>query len=550
MPKHLTWAKSFSKSAMHLLHKGLLIVPPCLPLALVIGLALGVIGISVPEEHVDSYQVRSVFPVAWKPFLKDFFDPEGLFGGFQAPLYFIIAKLYGSIFGDSTISLRMLSVIAFCGLIALTGTAIPLLKLGRDKWVSTWFIFMIATSPAYIWWAQTAKYNMWFYWISVASLISGVLLLQHPSLPSIVLFCITTGAALYTHYFAFVIALSQFLILILISVFRKDRQLLQSVLICGLVVLILISPLLPTLLSATQARQQEQYHFSEQGINVMDLVRGFFFEWNFSYPLNLNHGLLLQLMQVFAIYQRDGFLQALKSIQGYAFQLIAIITLSLSLFQVILILRRKPGLAYIAGYIGGVPLLSIAISLAIKFALRFNYLGLGTWSTYAVLAIGWHNYRRRRSLIIAMGALLWILQMLSLKNYYTHLDLKYPGMKVVVDHFKSQPSQCESVFIDSWIKDVRGSRSSSLLMMPSNLKVQMISKIEEIQLPEPHQKCVDVVLSGRREVAVSQLASFISEQGNYCCHLVESWPSMEIPERSIHIFRVETLPCDQVKDCN
>ena len=106
--KHKTLKSSYSKQNIKNIFS--------LLLPLIFSLGLGLRGINVGEPHVDVYQILGVFEPSWSDLIRDFFSPEGLYGGFQAPIYFLIGKAFGTLFGTELFQLRLLSLLGLSGL--------------------------------------------------------------------------------------------------------------------------------------------------------------------------------------------------------------------------------------------------------------------------------------------------------------------------------------------------------------------------------------------------------------------------------------------------
>ena len=170
---------------------------------------MGIFSIGEGEQHVDYHQVMGVFDKSWVQLIKDFFiNPSGVYGGFQAPLYFILAKLYGSVFCSNLICLTIFSVIGFVLIVTVSWFSYPIITGNNNHLFRFLFTLLIAISPVYIWWAQTAKYNIWFTLISVLTLVAGMSFIHKKDFPSMFLFSIVAAATIYTHYYGVIIVFS------------------------------------------------------------------------------------------------------------------------------------------------------------------------------------------------------------------------------------------------------------------------------------------------------------------------------------------------------
>jgi len=502
----------------------------------IISVLLGIFRIGIGEQHVDVYQVMGVFRLSWQQLITDFFtQPTGLYGGFQAPIYFLLAKAYGSLFGSDVVQLAVFSVIALVLLVLLSWFAYPLLTKDVNQRLRFLFVFLVAASPVHIWWAQTAKYNMWFTLISAISFVTGLWFIQKRDISRLILFTISVAAVIYTHYFGFVFLAAQFCTLGLLALYRRDKSFAYRIIVAGVLVLILIAPLLPVVFQATRLRQAEQYHFTEQTIGASNIISGVLVEWIFGFGLISNHGAGMQIAQAFQIALKGRIIQAVVLLKDTSIPMLAASILVFATLYTVYQVIKQESIRENAVYIVGVPLLAFAFSQVAHIAFRFSYLGVGTWCILAFVAIGLpHAKRSIVPLSFAIGMIL--LYAVSLTTYYQNMDLRYPGMGLVANCLNDHATDFQVVLIDRWIIDNRGTDHEYHL--PSQFPLYKIETVSDIPWAKiQHTKTV-AFLSGRPEQVQSNLNALKATTPDFSWKWLESWTSLEMSERSINVLQI------------
>jgi hypothetical protein len=509
-----------------------------LAIPLLLALILGFFRLGVGEQHVDVYQVQDVFKQSWVDLIRDFFTPDGLYGGFQAPVYFLLAKAYGELFGNSNTQLALVSVVALGLLVGLSWYAYPLLTESNNRRVRFIFTLLVAASPVHIWWAQTAKYTLWFELTCVLSLVAGLQFIQKQNNRSAVLFALSIVLVIYTHYFGLIFAVAQFGILGGLALYRRDRQWLYRTSGAGAMAGALIAPLLPVVFQATQLREAEQYHFVDATISASSIVRGVIVEWVFGYGLLSGGENLSGLAHAYADLTAGNIQAAL----GPLFQVSVVLCAGLILFAAltytaIQIFRRRAASVQ-AIYLSAVLLTTFILAQIVHFSFRFSYLGVGTWCILACCAIGWSSARRAYAPALFVTVML-VLYSISLNVYYRNMHYRYPGMGLVVDYLDAHQSDVQSAVIDKWIVDVRGTDHEYRL--PQSVSIYQVDSPSAIEPSNLVGHSTVAFLAGRWKQVRQNLDAMKSENPSFSWVLVETWPSLEASDRSIHVVRLDTI---------
>jgi hypothetical protein len=503
----------------------------------VISVLLGIFRIGVGEQHVDVYQVMGVFNLSWGQLLTEFFtQPTGLYGGFQAPVYFLLAKAYGTVFGSDVTQLAIFSVIALVLLVLLSWFVYPLLTKDTNRQRRFLFAFLVAASPVHIWWAQTAKYDMWFTLVSAISIATGLWFIQKRDTPRLILFSITVAATIYTHYFGFILLAAQFCTLGLLALYRRDKSFAYRIVVAGILVAILIAPLLPVAFQATRLRQAEQYHFTEENIGTSNIIRGVLVEWLFGYGLIAHHGVGVQITQAFQIALKGEIVQAILLLKDTIVLLLAALVIVSALLYTVYKVIKQESIRENAVYVVGVPLLALAFSQVAHMAFRFSYLSVGTWCILAFVAVGL-AYAKRLFVPLTFAIGMILLYAVSLTTYYQNMDLRYPGMGLVANYLNDHASDFQVVLIDRWIIDNRGSDGEYHL--PFQLPLYKIDKVSDIPRSEIQNKNTIAFVSGRPEQVQSNLDALKATTPNFSWMWLQSWMSMEMSERSINAVQIK-----------
>ncbi|MBE9028593.1 glycosyltransferase family 39 protein [filamentous cyanobacterium LEGE 11480] len=195
-----------------------------------------------------------------------------------APLYFVLARIWGNWFGDSVASLRGLS--AVFGVLLIPSTyylAIELFrpitqnldnpvsdKLGwrRNQAIAQWSMILVASSPLQFLMAREARlYSLW----TLTTVLSGAFLLRasrQRAWPYWILFSLTLTLNFYSNFLA-VITFIGYVSYVLVVDWR-DRQILQRFSVAASVSLLSFAPWLSIFLT----RQIVENHDNEGFIGI------------------------------------------------------------------------------------------------------------------------------------------------------------------------------------------------------------------------------------------------------------------------------------------
>lgn len=508
-----------------------------LAIPIFISLTLTLNGIKVGEPHVDVYQIQGVFEPSWIELVTDFFTPEGLYGGFQAPIYFLLAKAYGSFLGTSIPQLRLFSVIALVGLVLLSWISFPIISRSQNVYIRFIFVLLVGISPAHIWWAQTAKYNMWFYFISASSIVAALWFIQKGGIFQLSLFSFAIAATIYTHYFGFILAISQYFFLGILALNKRKKVWFSRLIISGVLVGVLVAPLLPVVYQATKLRSEEEYHFTEQIIDLSNVIRGVIVEWNFGYSLISSYGTMSKLSTLVQSIIKLDLPHAISVLQdNLALILLAVMIVGFStLFTLLQTFKDKDSFIN-AIYVLSVPFLGLVISQLTHLSFRFSYLGIGIWCFLAFFAIGWSRTKRLWMLVANVIVILFLF-IVSLNTYYKNLEFRYPGSGLIVQYLNEQNQDVETVIIDKWITRNRGTKVT-LEQIPSGIQLYEINGMSEILPILSQNKSALAFLAGNIKEVTSELDTFSSENQNISWSLIKSWTSLMQSERSIHAVQL------------
>ena len=501
-----------------------------------ISLSFTMYGIEVGEPHVDIYQLRGVFEKTWYELISDFSTPSGLYGGFHAPIYFLLGKAWGSIFGNDVIQLRIFSVVAHVLLVVVSWVKFPTISLNKNIFSRFLFSMLISISPAFIWWAQTAKYNMWFYSISTITIITALSFIQRGGISQLVLFSSAIAIMIYTHYFGFIIAAAQYILLSIIGLIKKSKvwfiRLIISIILTG----IFVSPILTIVYDAAQQRSEEGYHFSNQKIKFTAVIRGMILDWNFGHSLISDYGNVEKLTLINEHVSKFRLKSAMALLKGeFALTISAFLCFGLSfVFSISQILRDREKLLN-AAYIISIPFLCLLLSYLGSLSFRFSYCGVGIWCFLAFYSIGWSNTKHLWTLIANVLFVVYIFSW-SLTNYYQKLEYRYPGFELVNQYLIEEYQNGEKVIIDRWILDHRDPEKK-YLEIPKNVNVSAINKLEEILPILINDGKAMAFLAGDLDRLTYSIRDF-SKVDNITFSKLKSWISLQQNERSLHVFQL------------
>ena len=510
-------------------------------LALLVPISLALFRIHVSEPHADVGVVQGVFEPTWSKFMLDFFNSEGIYGGTYPPLYHLVAKAYGTVFGTSIVHLRVLSVIAFAGLVFLSWYSYPLLTKSRDTRLRLWFTLAVGMSPAHIWWAQTAKYTMWLYLLYAASIVAALRLVQNRSLQSAIVSSLAVCAVIYTHYVGFFFAAAHFCALGLLSAWRRDRILIRRVLLSAVLVSMLTAPLLPTVYQANKLREQEGYSSTYNKLTELgNIIHGIVITWNFGYSLVPEHRTQANVSKLLESIWEGDFIEAFSTLRYAFLPFCAAIVLGISVFHAARHVLQSKSSRVNAAYIIIVSLLTFIFSLTKGMSDVFMYFGFGTWCTLALLAIGCGSCKGFK-IPLLLGSCILLLFAVSLWKYYQLIDCKYPGARLVTEYLNDHKSNFKLALVDDWILSVRGTplhRNE----LPSDISVHVVPSVSSISLELLTNSETVAFFGGNLESIQSSLTEKKADHPGFSWVLVQSWESLERPGRSIHVFRLHYAP--------
>lgn len=517
-------------------------------LALLVSISLALFCIHVSEPHADVGVAQGVFKLTWTQLLLDFFNPEGIYGGVYPPLYNLVAKAYGTIFGASIVHLRVLSVIALALLVFLSWYSYPLLTKSRDTRLRLWFILAVGISPAHIWWAQTAKYTMWLYLLYAASIVAALRFLQNRSLQSSIVSSLAVCAVIYTHYVGLFFVAAHFCALGLLSLWRQDRILIRRVLLSALLVSILIAPLLPTVYQANkQLELQGAFSRYDAPVKLSDVIHGIIVAQNFGYSLIPEHRTQANALKALASIRKADFAEALPAVWHVFLPFCAALLFGINVFHAAAHVVHSDSSRVAATYIIIVLLLTFIFSLTKdNIPNRFVYFGFGTWCTLAFLVIGWGNSAKLNVPLI-LGSCMLLLFAVSLGTYYQHLDRKYPGARLVKEYLNNHKGNLKVVLVDDWIRN-RGTHTHlHRNELPSDISVHIVPSASSIPLELMINSETVAFFGGNLESIQSSLTEIKKDHPGFSWGLVHSWESLERPGRSIHVFRLNYAPQERCK---
>jgi hypothetical protein len=505
-----------------------------LGLLIIIALFLSLLSIEKGEQHVDVYQVMGVFDWSWAQLMKEFFtNPSGVYGGFQAPLYFILAKLYGSMFCSDLICLTIFSVIGFVLIVTVSWFSYPIITGNNNHLFRFLFTLLIAISPVFIWWAQTAKYNIWFTLISVLTLVAGMSFIHKKDFPRMFLFSIVAAATIYTHYYGVIIVFSMCFIKMIIAVYQRNLSFVLHIVYSSLIMIVLLAPLLPNLFQAIILRMNEGYHFVNGSTSFSSICRGILIEWFFGYGLIFFKSEGLLIAEAYNSIVNGQITNAITLLIEVKLFIIAIVTFLLLSGQAIYQITKRHLLQIKSVYILGVPFLSIVISEIIGLSFRFSYLGMGTFCLIGFFFMGLPYYKKN---IIPLALLIVTLSLygVSLTNYYKNMHLRYPGMWLVSEYINNHLPNSNNIIIHKWITDNRGTDQEYKLS--SKHFYTYITSISEIKFPKKGKTVV--FLAGRPNDLINNFEQIIQKREAIQFRLLNTWQSMELAERSIIAIEV------------
>lgn len=171
------------------------------------------------------------------------------------PVYYLILKLFTSIFGSSIILQHLVSVIPMILLLILGCTLVR--KRFGDL---TAFIFMLSIfgMPKMLAYGTEIRMYSWAMFFVTAAALYAYEITKIQSFKNWCLFTIFSLMAAYTHYFACV-AVAFLYLYLLIFIIKRERKSIKSFLFCCITTVILYLPWLSILLRQVQEVNQEYW---------------------------------------------------------------------------------------------------------------------------------------------------------------------------------------------------------------------------------------------------------------------------------------------------
>ncbi|MGH9334685.1 MAG: hypothetical protein ACRD21_13165, partial [Vicinamibacteria bacterium] len=452
------------------------------------------------------------------------------------PLYFMTAKALGAVFGQSLPALSAVSVLSLALLVLISWFGAGVIVDSPRPWIRFWFALAVGTSPAHVWWAQTPKYMMLLYAMYALSLAMGLAFLRKGRWYLAVLAALSTAAVIYTHYVGFFFAAAQFFVLSVAVLWRRDWNLGGKLVAAGCATGLLVAPLLPTVWQATNLRDEEGYNeFYEQSFRPSTFVRGYLMEWNFGYGLLPDKRGVDSLERVASGIARGDLSALMTSLSRVILALVAAAVLGAALANAAFWAYREPSVRLPVVYLAAVAALTFCSSYALGLADRFGYLGYGTWCTLAILTAGFAATKWVRLAVVLQVAILGI-HAASLTAYYSNLDRKYPGTRVIGRFLDEREEAIDQVVIDDWIWNVR-SAPHNREPLPSRFQLSVVESATDI--PNLHlSDGAFAFLAGLREDIEAELEETRSGMPGLSWKHARSWESLEKRERSIHAYVV------------
>jgi uncharacterized membrane protein len=157
----------------------------------------------------------------------------------HTPLYFIVARIWVQIFGDSVIAIRLLS--ALISLLSFPAIYWLCLELFKSPTVAAIAIALITVSPVHIIQAQNSRpYSLWILTILLSSIFFLRAIRQNKKL-NWFLYGISLALSLYTFLFSCFVFIAHTIYIVAIENFRKSKTL-TNYLLTSLFVIISFTP--------------------------------------------------------------------------------------------------------------------------------------------------------------------------------------------------------------------------------------------------------------------------------------------------------------------
>ncbi|MDH5508035.1 MAG: hypothetical protein OEZ02_12510, partial [Anaerolineae bacterium] len=385
-------------------------------------------------------------------------------------------------------------------------------------------------------------YPMWFYFVSACSLTAAIWFIQEIDRRRLILFSLSVAIVIYTHYLGLVFSAALFLVLGFIIIFRRSKAWWQQIVSSTLLVGILISPLLLVLLKSVPSLVNTGYHF-KAGFSLSKLIRAILVDWGFGYGLIPGHNLFAKLAAFSNALISRNWPDAVSIFQdGVGIALAATIVLGLNLAFTGYHLKRGPSLRVNSTILLGVPLLTFGVSQITNLNFFPLHFGIIAWGLLAFIVIGWVQ-SKHPILPFVLGICMLVVNGISLNHYYANLENKYPGKQLIIDYLNTHQPEFETAFVDDWITHVRGPAITPDELHPDIILLGFDS-MANIPLGQVDETGTIVFLAGTWETIQAELEAVQATHSNFSWQLLETWPSLELAERSIHVVEVTYTAAD------
>lgn len=205
-------------------------------------------------------------------------------GDIHPPLYYIVLKYWTIIFTDSILSMRILSVIT--SLLSIF-FIYKISKIVFNKnYLIVFVLLLYAVSPVNIFYSQEIRMLNLNLFLCLGSIFYFLISLKDRSYKNLFLFVLFSVLAIYTHYFAFLILFTEFIILLLLVLtktkkFSETKKLYISIFLINL----FYTPWYPVFLQQVSKGQpwRTVLTIKDSGINFLDYFKHLFLSVYYSF---------------------------------------------------------------------------------------------------------------------------------------------------------------------------------------------------------------------------------------------------------------------------
>ena len=200
-------------------------------------------------------------------------------GDIHPPFFYIVLKYWTELFNDSILSMRLLSVLT--SLLSI----IFIYKISKivfnKNYLVIFILLLYAVSPVNIFYSQEVRMLSLNLFLCLGSVYYFLISFKDSSFKNLLLYILFSVLAIYTHYFAFLIIFTEFIILILkvftkTEKFSETKKLFISVFLINLFYL----PWYPVFFQQVSKGQpwRTVLTFKDSGINFLDYFKHIFLE--------------------------------------------------------------------------------------------------------------------------------------------------------------------------------------------------------------------------------------------------------------------------------